>query len=311
MYILITMHLSQLKKKAAEMRIVALKAINKAGSGHTGSSMSLMDILVALYYGMGSSVDSSGVPSGEYGKCCVGKGRGAYGVGREEDKDYIILSKGHGCPAQYAILADQGYFPKEELDHLRQVGALLQGHPTVKIPGIAVATGSLGQGFAAAHGIALALKLDSFGAGIEKKDNKVFVVLGDGELQEGLVWETAMAAAHYNSDNLIAIVDNNGLQIDGPVRAVMNVDPIQDKFESFGWKVIRVTDGHNFEQLLAAIDKARRVERRPVCIWCKTIKGKGVPFAENKVSYHGVALSDQEMEAAYEELVRDSTIRVG
>ena len=274
-----------------------LKMINKAKSGHTGGSMSVMDILVALYYGTGSSVDPHGEAVGGYGESCVGKGRGKFGEAREEDKDYIILSKGHACPAQYAILADQSYFPKEELAHLRQVGALLQGHPCVKTPGIAVATGSLGQGFAAAHGIALSLKLD-------KKDNKVFAILGDGELQEGIVWETAMSAAHYNSDNLIAIVDNNGLQIDGPTRAVMNVDPIQDKFESFGWKVIRVTDGHNFEQLLSAIDKARHVERRPVCIWCKTIKGKGVPFAENKASYHGVALSDEELSAAHDELCR-------
>jgi len=295
MYILVTMRLSQLKKKATELRIDTLNMINKAGSGHTGGSMSVMDILVALYYGTGSSVDPSGNAVGGFGKSCVGRGRGKFGEAKEEDKDYIILSKGHACPAQYAILADQGYFPKEELGHLRQVGALLQGHPTVKIPGIAVATGSLGQGFAAAHGIALALKLD-------KRDNKVFVVLGDGELQEGLVWETAMSASHYNSDNLIAIIDNNGLQIDGPTRAVMNVDPIQDKFESFGWKVIRVLDGHNFEQLLEAIDKARRVERRPVCIWCKTVKGKGVPFAENKASYHGVALSNEELNVANDEL---------
>lgn len=295
MYILVTMRLSQLKKKATELRIDTLNMISKAGSGHTGGSMSVMDILVALYYGTGSSVDPSGNAVGGFGKSCVGRGRGKFGEAKEEDKDYIILSKGHACPAQYAILADQGYFPKEELGHLRQVGALLQGHPTVKIPGIAVATGSLGQGFAAAHGIALALKLD-------KRDNKVFVVLGDGELQEGLIWETAMSASHYNSDNLIAIIDNNGLQIDGPTRAVMNVDPIQDKFESFGWKVIRVLDGHNFEQLLEAIDKARRVERRPVCIWCKTIKGKGVPFAENKASYHGVALSREELKVANEEL---------
>lgn len=294
------MTIKQLQKKAAELRLDTLRMLTKAGSGHTGSSMSVMDILVALYYGTGSSagVDSVGVgaaSAGGYGKCCVGKGRGAFLQEREEDKDYIILSKGHGCPAQYAILADLGYFPKDELDHLRQVGALLQGHPCVRTPGITLATGSLGQGFSAAHGIALALKLD-------KKDNKVFVVLGDGELQEGIVWETAMAAAHYKSDNLIAVVDNNGLQIDGPVRAVMNVEPIQDKFESFGWKVIHVTDGHNFEQLLAAVDKARGVSRRPVCIWCKTVKGKGVPFAENKVSYHGVALSGEELKAAEVEL---------
>jgi transketolase len=297
------MTIKQLQKKAAELRIDTLKMLNKACSGHTGGSMSVMDILVALYYGTGMSgkMSSVSMPKGvvsEYGKCCVGKGRGAFGQGREEDKDYIILSKGHAVPAQYAILADLGYFSHEELGHLRQVGALLQGHPCVKTPGITLATGSLGQGFSAAHGLALSLKLD-------RRDNKVFVVLGDGELQEGIVWETAMSAGHYMTDNLIAIVDNNGLQIDGPVRAVMNVEPIQDKFESFGWKVIRVLDGHNYEELLDAILKARAVTRRPVCIWCRTIKGKGVPFAENKVSYHGVTLSDGEFSAAEAELRKE------
>ena len=258
--------IKDLEKKASELRIAALKAISKAGSGHTGSSMSLMDALVTLDY-----------------------------AGGAEEEDYVILSKGHGAPAQYAILADKGFFDKSELDHLRQAGALLQGHPVVKIPGIAVSTGSLGQGFSVAHGIALSLKLD-------KENQKVFVVLGDGELQEGIVWETAMSAAHYMSNNLIAIVDNNGLQIDGSCKKVMNVQPIRDKFVAFGWRVIEVVDGHDFEELIDAVRRARAEERKPVCIWCHTVKGKGVPFAENKVEYHGVALSEEEMKVAEAEL---------
>lgn len=262
----------ELRKKAAILRLEVLRALTKADSGHTGSAMSVMEILTTLYYAPLYS----------------GKSRGGYGKGKEEDKDYIILSKGHACPAQYVMLADLGYFDKEELGHLRQCGAMLQGHPCVKTPGICVATGSLGQGFSAAHGVALSLKLD-------KKPNKVFAILGDGELQEGIVWETAMSAAHFKSDNLIAIIDNNGLQIDGPNKAVMNVDPIQDKFEAFGWKVIQVMDGHDFKELFYAVDKAMRVIRQPTCIWCHTVKGKGVPFAENKVNYHGVALSPEEL----------------
>jgi len=253
--------------------------ISKAGSGHTGGSMSVMDILVALYYG--EHVNSAA--------------RGAFGEGKEEDKDYIVLSKGHAVPAQYAILADLGYFDRSELDHLRQVNSMLQGHPCSKTPGITLATGSLGQGISAAHGLAMSLKLD-------KKPNKVFVALGDGELQEGIVWEAVMSAAHHMTDNLIAFVDNNGLQIDGPCKKVMSVKPIQEKFESFGWYVIKVTDGHDYEQLMSAIGKARRETRRPTCIWCETVKGKGVPFAEGKVEYHGVALSDEELKVAEEEL---------
>ncbi len=276
----------ELRAKAAEMRIAALRAVSKAGSGHTGGSMSVMDILVALYYGGGRfcGADASGGGAGL-----------RFGEGKEEDKDYVILSKGHAAPAQYAILADLGYFSADELGHLRQVGALLQGHPCVKTPGITVATGSLGQGFSVAHGLALSLRLD-------KRPNKVFVVLGDGELQEGIVWETAMSAAHYMSSNLIAFVDNNGLQIDGPCKKVLNVQPIQDKFEAFGWRVIQVKDGHDFEELLDAVRRARSETRRPVCIWCHTIKGKGVPFAEGKVEYHGAALSEEEMRVAEEEL---------
>jgi len=271
--------IEELYQKAKDLRIQTLRMITKANSGHTGSTMSLVEIVTALYYGGGRELgggEEAGIRFDE---------------GKEDEKDYVILSKGHGAPTQYAALADLGYFDPDELNHLRQVGALLQGHPCTKIPGITLATGSLGQGFAAAHGLALSLKLD-------KKPNNVFAVLGDGELQEGIIWETAMSASHYMSDNLVAIIDNNKLQIDGSNKQVMNVEPIAAKFDSFGWSVLQVQDGHSFEELLPAIERAKKTTRKPVCIWCHTIKGKGVPFAENKVNYHGVALSEEELKAA-------------
>lgn len=272
----------QLHNKATELRIKCLEAIHKAKSGHTGGSLSVMDILVALYY--------AELPSGPIMKYDPKKPGW-------EDQDYLALSKGHAAPALYTILADLGFFDESELDYLRQVNAMLQGHPVHKIPGITVTTGSLGQGFAAAHGLALSLKLD-------RKPNRVFAILGDGELQEGIVWETAMSAAHYRTDNLTVLVDNNELQIDGFTRSVMNVEPIVEKFESFGWHVLKVRNGHDFEELLEAIDKALITKRRPTCIVCNTIKGKGVTFAEKKAGYHGVPLSDQEMNEAIPALKR-------
>lgn len=266
----------QLHNKATELRIKCLKAIHKANSGHTGGSMSVMDILVLLYYGQ-----FRGQPIMKYDPKKPGW----------EDQDYLILSKGHAAPALYTVLSDLGFFDESELDYLRQVNAMLQGHPVIKIPGVTMTTGSLGQGFAAAHGLALALKLD-------KAKNRVFTVLGDGELQEGIVWETAMSAAHYKSDNLIAFIDNNELQIDGFTRSVMNVEPIVEKFESFGWRVIKVRNGHNFDELLNAIEKTFHSARKPTCIVCNTIKGKGVTFAERNASYHGVPLSKEEMAEA-------------
>ncbi|MBD3156487.1 transketolase [Candidatus Peregrinibacteria bacterium] len=272
----------QLHNKATTLRIRTLEAIHKAKSGHTGGSLSVMDILVALYYGE--------LPAGPIMKYDPKKPGW-------EDQDYVVLSKGHAAPALYAVLADLGFFDKSELHYLRQVNAMLQGHPVHKIPGITVTTGSLGQGFAAAHGLALSLKLD-------KKKNRVFAILGDGELQEGIVWETAMAAAHYHSDNLTAIIDNNQLQIDGFTRSVMNVEPIVEKFESFGWHVIKVRNGHDFDALLHALEKAIVTTRRPTCVVCNTVKGKGVTFAEKKAGYHGVPLSEQEMKEAIPALER-------
>lgn len=266
----------ELYKKAIRLRIECLKSIHKASSGHTGGSLSVMDILVTLYYG-----EISGKPIMNYDPEIPGW----------EDQDYFILSKGHAAPALYTILADLGFFDKSELDYLRSVNAMLQGHPVHKIPGITMTTGSLGQGFSSAHGLALALKMD-------RKKNKVFTVLGDGELQEGIIWEVAMSAAHNKLDNLIAFIDNNELQIDGFTRSIMNVEPIVDKFESFGWKTIQVKNGHDYEELLSAVEKAFHVARKPTVIVCKTVKGKGVTFAERKASYHGVALSTQEMAEA-------------
>ncbi|MBU1018564.1 MAG: transketolase [Patescibacteria group bacterium] len=265
------MDISELKKKAAQLRIDALTAIHKANSGHTGGSMSCMDLLVALYYGGFMKIDSKRP--------------------HWDERDFFVLSKGHAAPAIYAILADLGFFDKSELDHLRQVGALLQGHPVVKIPGIEATTGSLGQGISVAVGLALACKLD-------REDRKVFTLLGDGELQEGQVWEAVMSASHYRLDNLIAFVDKNNLQIDGTCKSVMNVEPIADKFESFGWKVIPLVDGHDLEEITRAIEKAQKVQRQPVMILAPTVKGKGVEFAEGKVGYHGVALSQEEMSVA-------------
>ncbi len=272
----------ELHNKATQLRIECLKCIHKANSGHTGGSLSAMDILTALYYG-----EVNGRPVMKYDPHKPGW----------EGQDYFIMSKGHAAPALYAVLADLGFFDKSELDYLRQVNAMLQGHPVLKIPGVTMTTGSLGQGFAAAHGLALALKMD-------RAKNRVFTLLGDGELQEGIVWETAMSAAHFKSDNLIAFIDNNELQIDGFTRSVMNVEPITDKFESFGWKVIPVKNGHDFDELLDAIDRALITTRKPVAIVCSTVKGKGVTFAERNASYHGVALSKEEMEEAIPALER-------
>ena len=273
-------HLKFLRKKSLELRIALLKIINKAQFGHTGSSLSAMDLLVTLYYGKFHDRPVMQIDPKKPGW---------------EGQDYFVLSKGHACPALYAILADLGFFDPQELLHLFQTNSLLQGHPVKKIPGVVLNSGSLAHGFSGAVGLAMALKAD-------RQPNRVFCLLGDGELQEGQVWEAAMSAAHYKLDNLVAIVDDNQLQIEGPTRAVMNVDPIVDKFESFGWKTVPVRDGHNYEELISALERAIEVQRRPALIVAHTIKGKGVGFAENKSFYHGVPLSDEEMAVALPEL---------
>lgn len=267
------MDISQLQKKAAQVRVGALTAISRAGSGHSGSAMSCVEILVTLYYG-----EISGKNIAKFDPQKPGW----------DEQDYIILSKGQAVPAQYAILSDLGFFDKGEMDYLRRVNSLLQGYPNMKVPGISVPITSHGCGLSIACGLAMALKMD-------RLPNKVFPILGDGELQEGQVWEAAMCAAHYKLDNLIAFIDNDDLQMDGPVRSVMDVMPIQDKFEAFGWKVIHVWHGHDFDEILDAIAKAFTVNRHPVCIWCHTVKGKGIEFAEGKSYYHDVPLSEAEL----------------
>jgi transketolase len=208
-----------------------------------------------------------------------------------EERDRFILSKGHAAPAQYVALAEAGYFPKEDLMMLRRLGSHLQGHPDSKgTPGVEVCTGSLGQGLSMANGIALGLRLD-------KRENRVYAILGDGELQEGQVWEAAMAAAHYRLDNLCALVDANALQIDGEVERVMNVAPIGDKFRAFGWNVLEI-DGHDMEAIIGALETAKRIKEKPTVIVARTVKGKGVPRFEHKASYHGVAPNDDELNEA-------------
>ncbi len=272
--------LTELEKKATRLRLQTINAIHKAKTGHTGGCLSVMDILVTLYYGKIENQPILRVDPEKPGW---------------EDQDYFVLSKGHAAPALYSVLADRGFFDSDELNYLHQLNAMLQGHPHQKIPGVPVTSGSHGHGFAAAHGLAMSLKMD-------KKSNKVFAVLGDGELQEGVVWETAMSAAHHKLDNLHIFVDNNELQADGFTRSVMNVEPIVEKFEAFGWRVVKVRNGHDYEELLSAVDKVYYASRKPNCIICNTVKGKGVEFAERITGYHKTAFSEAEMKEATKSL---------
>lgn len=208
---------------------------------------------------------------------------------KKADRDRLVLSKGHCAPALYATLAEKGYFPKEELKHLRQVNHMLQGHPDMKhTPGVDMTTGSLGQGFSAACGMALAAKID-------KADWYTYAILGDGEIEEGQIWEAAMYAAHYHLDNLIAFVDNNGLQIDGRITQVMSSLPILEKFTAFGWHTIEV-NGHDMNELHCAIMEAKEVKEKPTMIVMKTIKGKGIPAIEDKAEWHGKAPTKEQCE---------------
>jgi transketolase len=263
-----------LKDHARRMRIDILKTLHGCGSGHTGGSLSSTDIMAALYF-YKMKYDP---------KKPDWKGR-----------DYFILSKGHAAPVLYATLAHAGFIETAELCTLRKLGSRLQGHPDSKyLPGVEISTGSLGQGLSVACGIALAHKLD-------KATNRVYAVLGDGELQEGQIWEAAMTGAHYKLDNLCILVDNNGLQIDGPVAKVMGVEPIADKWRAFGWDVQDI-DGHDMAQIVAALDKAETVKGKPTAIVCRTVKGKGSKVFEGKVEFHGTTPSKEELEIALKEL---------
>ena len=255
------MDIESLEERAKVIRRHVVRMIAKAGTGHPGSSLSTVDLLVALFYSkLRHNPQQPAWP----------------------DRDRFVMSKGHGCPALYAVLAEMGYFSVDKLDTLRQFGSILQGHPCMKTtPGIEISGGSLGQGLSVGLGIALAAKLD-------KKDYRTYVMLGDGELAEGQVWEAAMAASHYKADNLCAIIDQNGLQIDGFIHEIMSSHPIPDKWRGFGWHVIEI-NGHDYKAILSAYDEADKIKGRPTVIVAKTIKGKGVSFMENQVDWHGKA----------------------
>lgn len=269
-----TVDLDFLAEKAKNIRESIIKSIYSAGSGHPGGSLDLAEAMAYLYFHE-LNVDAEN---------CRMKGR-----------DKLILSKGHGAPVLYSALAEKGFFPKEELENLRKIGSFLQGHPDMhKVPGVEMSTGSLGQGFSAACGMALAEKLD-------KGNGRIYVILGDGELQEGIVWETAMASAHYKLDNMVAFVDHNGLQIDGNNDDVIKVMPIADKFKAFGWNVIEI-NGHDFKEIGEAYDAAKECKGKPTCIVAETIKGKGISFMEGNASWHGKAPDDEQAKKAMSEL---------
>lgn len=265
--------IKELEKKAKEVRRLIIQMLAKAGSGHPGGSLSSTDLITCLYFSI-LKHDSNNP--------------------KHPNRDRFHMSKGHCCPLWYAILAMCGYFGIEELWHLRQLGSVLQGHPDWRTPGVDMASGSLGQGLSISVGMALA-------AGIDKLDYRVYCLLGDGEIQEGQVWEAAMAAAHYKCDNLCAILDYNGFQIDGEVREVMNIEPLADKWKSFGWHTISI-NGHNIKEILIAYSKAKEIKGKPTIIIAKTTKGKGVSFMENVADFHGRAPTEEETNIALEEL---------
>lgn len=270
-------NLNDLKKISQTIRQDIVKMITESNSGHPGGSLSAVEILTSLYYGE-MRVDPKNP--------------------KWEDRDRFVLSKGHAAPVLYSVLAEKGFFDKKHLMTLRKLDSILQGHPNMNdTPGIDMSTGSLGQGLSAANGMALAGKLDN-------KDYRVYVLIGDGELEEGQVWEAAMTSAHYKLDNLTAFVDHNGLQIDGPVTSVMNPEPVSDKFRAFGWNVIDI-DGHSFEEIFKALEQAKTVKGKPTMIVSKTVKGKGVSFMENNAAWHGTAPNKEQSQQALKELESD------
>ena len=266
--------LNNLKSIAAKIRLGALEGVHAAASGHPGGSLSIADIMAYLYFEeMNVKADDP----------------------KWADRDRFVLSKGHTAPALYATLALKGFFSADELKNLRQVDSFLQGHPDMKgTPGVDMSTGSLGLGISTACGMALAAKVDG-------KDYRTYTIVGDGESEEGQVWEAAMFAAHYKLDNLCVIIDWNGLQIDGPVAEVMNPTPHDKKLEAFGFHVISI-DGHDFDQIEAAFAEARATKGKPTAIIARTVKGKGVSFMENQVSWHGSAPNDEQYEKAVAEI---------
>ena len=263
-----------LSLKSADIKLDILEEVHAASSGHPGGSLSISDILAYLYF-VELNVDVKNP--------------------KWEDRDRLVLSKGHCSPGLYAALAEKGYFPKEDLKTFRQIDSYLQGHPDMKgTPGVDMTSGSLGLGISAACGMAL-------GGKIQNKDYRVYAILGDGECEEGQVWEASMFAAHKKLDNLCIFVDFNGLQIDGPVVDVVNPTPLDKKFEAFNWNVI-VIDAHDFNQIEAAVNAAKACKGKPTAVICKSIKGKGVSYMENNVKWHGSAPNDEQYEQAVNEI---------
>lgn len=267
--------INELENIAKKVRKNIIEQVYMAKSGHPGGALSCTDILTVLYFNQ-MNIDTQNP--------------------KMEDRDRLVLSKGHASPALYAILAEKGFFAVEELKEFRKLGSKLQGHPDLnKLPGVDMSAGSLGQGLSVACGMALASKL-------KKQSNRIYCIVGDGELQEGQIWEAAMTASHYKLNNLCLIVDNNNLQIDGKVQDIMSPYPIDKKLESFGFEVFK-TDGHNIEDLLKVFNDIKNIKEKPVAIIAKTIKGKGISYMEDKSEWHGKAPSQEEYEKAISELV--------
>ena len=266
--------INELKRIAKEVRIEIVKMLNCAGSGHTGGSLSMVELVVGLYF---------------------------YKFRCEPDKplcntrDIFVLSKGHGCPALYAVLARMNFFSKDELCTLRKIGTRLQGHPQRGLPGIEISSGSLGQGLSIANGFALGARLN------KDPTKRIYCLMGDGELDEGQVWEAALTSAHYKLDSVCGIIDYNKFQIDGRVEDVKGLEPLKLKWQAFGWEVFEI-DGHNIKEVTDAYDKAEKIKGKPSMVLAHTVKGKGVSFFENKNKYHGLAPNKEELERAIKEL---------
>ena len=266
--------IKKLQENAKKIRRGIIESVYSGQSGHPGGSLSISDIMAVLYF-YEMNIDPENP--------------------KDEKRDRLVLSKGHCAPALYSALANRGFFDVEELKTLRNIESRLQGHPDMnKIPGVDMTTGSLGQGLSVANGMAIAGKLDN-------KDYRVYCILGDGEIEEGQIWEAAMASSKYKLDNLCVIVDNNNLQIDGTIEEVMSSYPIDEKFRSFGFQIINI-DGHNIQEIIDAFDVARNIKEKPTCIVAKTIKGKGVSFMENQVEWHGKAPNEEQYRQAINEI---------
>jgi transketolase len=272
--------IKSLEEKAKKIRRYIIQMLSKAGSGHPGGSLSSTDLITCLYFGHFN-----------HGEAIL-----RYDPKNPlwPDRDRFHMSKGHSCPLWYAVLAESGYFSLEHLGTLRKLGSILQGHPDRHTPGVDVASGSLGQGLSVALGMSL-------GALIDNKDYRVYVLLGDGEIQEGNIWEAAMAASHYKLDNLCAMLDYNGFQIDGKIKDIMGLEPIIAKWEAFGWHAVEI-NGHNIKEILSAYEEAKNTKGKPTIIIAHTIKGKGVSFMENVLDFHGRAPTKDETERALKEL---------